>query len=316
MSKAGKLEFRNFSAADTDALLWSLHNQFLKADEPLEDWLQRVSSPPVNQIKQVFQSAYLNGQVVGYIRISEIDPDVLDVNLAVRDEWRGQSIGSRLWEHLRVESQSFTARRWLTSLQNPSAAALHFLQQRGFIVRERSIHSRLNLPATGDTGLIPQLEAQGYGFCTLQSVRDTSANREKLYWLVREAVMDDPSFAGEFETLEQFGQMADGWYWNEADTRYLAIQGDKWVALSGLHPKPAQPFVSTSLTGVAKTHRGRGLAQAVKLMSIADATARGYSEIRTSNDSRNAVMLAVNRKLGFQAISEFVWLERTNDSHT
>ena len=179
-------------------------------------------------------------------------------------------------------------------------------------MRERSIYSHLSLTAPVNLDLIPQLERQGYLFCTLQSAGDTSANRKKLYALVREAVMDDPGFEGEFETLEEFSQMADAWYWNEAETRYLAIHGDNWVALSGLHPKPDQPFIDSSLTGVTKTHRGRGLAQAVKRAAIADARHRGYTEIRTNNDSRNARMLAINRKLGFEPVSEFVWFEREN----
>lgn len=308
-----QLEFRNFSPAEADAL-WSLHTQFLEADEPLEDWRQRVSSPPAEQLKQVFQTAHLGAQVLGYIRISEINSDVLDVRLAVRDEWRGQGIGSRFWDHLRFEAQRFSASRWQTTLRNPSATARLFLDKRGFALLQHTIHSHLSLPATIDIGLISQLEEQGYRFCPLQVAGDTSVNREKLYRLVREAVMDDPGFEGEFETLEQFEQLANAWYWDEADTRYLAIHGDEWVALSGLHPKPDQPFIDSGLTGVTKNHRGRGLAQAVKAMAITDALKRGYKEIRTSNDSRNADMLAVNRKLGFKAISEFAWFERKNSA--
>lgn len=256
---------------------------------------------------------WLEGQIVGFVRLIETSAGVLNLSLAVLAERRGQGIGSRLWEHLWVQAQSFTAQRWQTGLRNPSVAALRFLEQRGFTVRERSIHSRLRLPAAPDLGLTQQLEQQGYRFCTLQTAGDTPANREKLYWLVRETVMDDPGFEGEFETLEQFGQMADAWYWSEAETRYLALHGDEWVALSGLHPKPDQPFIDSALTGVTKTHRGRGLAQAVKLIANADAFKRGYGEIRTNNDSRNAAMLTVNRKLGFEPISEFTWFERQNN---
>ncbi len=304
----GELEFRDFSAADTEAL-WSLHNQFLAADETLEVWQQRVSSE--GQRSQVFQTAWIEGRIVGFVQLVPIGADVLNLSLAVSGEWRGQGIGSRLWEYLRVEAQSLAAQRWQTGLRDSSVAALRFLEQRGFAVREHSVHNRLNLSAPIDLEPISRLERQGYRFCTLQSAGDTPVNREKLYWLVREAVLDDPGFEGEFETLEQFAQMADAWYWSEAETRYLAIHNEEWVALSGLHPKPDQSFVSTSLTGVTRTHRGRGLAQAIKLIAITDATARGYNEIRTNNDSRNAAMLAVNRKLGFEAISELVWLERS-----
>ena len=309
--QSSQLEFRDFSATDADALL-PLRNHCQPADDPLEVWQQRDSSP--DQRQQVFQTAWLEGQIVGFVRIIESGADVLNLSLAVQGKRRGQGIGSRLWEHLRVQARSFTAQRWQTGLRDPSVAALHFLERRGFAVRERSIYSHLSLTAPVNLGLVSQLERGGYRFCTLQSAGDTSVNRQKLYWLVRETVMDDPGFEGEFETLEQFSQMADAWYWNEAATRYLAIHGDEWVALSGLHPKPNQSFIETGLTGVIKTHRGRGLAQAVKLVAIADAVKRGYSEVRTNNDSRNAAMLAINRKLGFQPVSEFVWFERESSA--
>lgn len=311
MSKADQLELREFGVADTDAL-WSLRNIFQATDDSLEVWRQRVSSPPAGAVAEVFQTASLEGQVVGFVRLARTNPDVLNLSLAMREEWRGLGIGSRLWEHLQRQARAFAASRWQVTARNPSPTSLRFLEQRGFTVRERSVYSHLSLPATVDTGLIAQLEARGYRFCTLRAAGDTPANREKLYWLVREAVIDDPGFEGEFETLEQFDQLADAWYWNEAETRYLAIHGDGWVALSGLHPKPDQPFIESGLTGVTKNHRGRGLAQAVKLMTIADAFRRGYGQIRTNNDSRNAAMLAINRKLGFEAVSEFFWLERKN----
>ena len=44
-----QLELRAFTAADTDAL-WSLRNQCLSADDPLEVWRQRDSSPPLDNV--------------------------------------------------------------------------------------------------------------------------------------------------------------------------------------------------------------------------------------------------------------------------
>jgi GNAT superfamily N-acetyltransferase len=46
--------------------------------------------------------------------------------------------------------------------------------------------------------------------------------------------------------------------------------------------------------------RGHGLAQALKLQTILLAKKEGMRYIRTNNDSNNAPMLAINRKLGYQ----------------
>ena len=102
MSEAAELEFRNFSATDADALL-SLRNHFQPADDPLEVWRQRDSSS--GQSKQVFQTARLERQIVGFVRVVESSAGVLNLNLAVQSGLRGQGIGSRLWEYLRVQAQ-------------------------------------------------------------------------------------------------------------------------------------------------------------------------------------------------------------------
>ena len=46
--------------------------------------------------------------------------------------------------------------------------------------------------------------------------------------------------------------------------------------------------------------RGRGIALALKLLAIRAARRYGARYLRTNNDSENAPMLAVNRKLGYQ----------------
>ena len=53
------------------------------------------------------------------------------------------------------------------------------------------------------------------------------------------------------------------------------------------------------MTGVRRRYRGRKVAQALKILAVQQARARGVAQIETGNDSRNAAMLAINRKLGF-----------------
>ena len=55
------------------------------------------------------------------------------------------------------------------------------------------------------------------------------------------------------------------------------------------------------ITGVLPAYRGRKIAQALKLIAIRYAKARGANYIRTDNDSENAPMLAINRKLGYKS---------------
>jgi RimJ/RimL family protein N-acetyltransferase len=53
-------------------------------------------------------------------------------------------------------------------------------------------------------------------------------------------------------------------------------------------------------TGTLRAYRGRGLALAVKLASIAWAREHGVTSMQTNNDETNAPMLAINRRLGYR----------------
>ena len=78
-----------------------------------------------------------------------------------------------------------------------------------------------------------------------------------------------------------------------------STQGDRWVALAHVTPQGDHGYYNT-FTGVRRPYRGRGLAQAMKMQAIHYARGKGALVIRTHNDSSNAPILAVNRKLGYQ----------------
>lgn len=54
------------------------------------------------------------------------------------------------------------------------------------------------------------------------------------------------------------------------------------------------------MTGVDEAYRGQKIAQILKLHSFQFAKEYGADFIRTHNDSLNAPMLAINRKLGYE----------------
>jgi predicted GNAT superfamily acetyltransferase len=64
------------------------------------------------------------------------------------------------------------------------------------------------------------------------------------------------------------------------------------------------------MTGVARTHRGRGIATALKVDVLARAKARGLRAMTTVNDEPNKAMRGVNIKLGYQAVPDHIELEK------
>jgi RimJ/RimL family protein N-acetyltransferase len=62
------------------------------------------------------------------------------------------------------------------------------------------------------------------------------------------------------------------------------------------------------MTGTLRDYRGRGLALLAKRATLVNAAARGVELVSTENDEKNAPMLRVNEKLGYQLVgSTLMW---------
>ena len=101
--------------------------------------------------------------------------------------------------------------------------------------------------------------------------------------------------------------------WHERHFSPLTIRELSFVALDGervvgyaLLQKHMEGTGEHSMTGVARSHRGRGIALALKETQIAAAKATGYRTLRTQNDLGNAPMRRVNEKLGY--VRKFEWV--------
>jgi GNAT superfamily N-acetyltransferase len=94
------------------------------------------------------------------------------------------------------------------------------------------------------------------------------------------------------------------------DRFWIARHGDRAVALSFLRFPPVRGNVWTGYTCSHPDYRGRGIAWAVKLQSLAQAIELGIPFVRTANDSENAPMLHINETLGYYARPGFNSFEK------
>lgn len=92
------------------------------------------------------------------------------------------------------------------------------------------------------------------------------------------------------------------------DRFWIARHGSLPVAYSYLRFPPVRGQVWTGYTCSHPEYRGRGIARAVKLQSLAQAVALGIPLVLTSNDSENAPMLHINETLGYHRQPGFVSL--------
>ncbi len=100
--------------------------------------------------------------------------------------------------------------------------------------------------------------------------------------------------------FEAFTQRIFGAAGYRPELQYIAADGDTWVGLALTQPTPETNSLYNNITGVLPAWRGRGIAQTLKLLVIRAAIGRGVAYLRTNNDSENAPMLAINRKLGYR----------------
>src|SRR5207302_4822019 len=78
------------------------------------------------------------------------------------------------------------------------------------------------------------------------------------------------------------------------ETHWVALDGDRPVGMTFLK-RLSEDAAENDYTGVASTHRGRGIAPALKLRAIAWARQHGVSWVYTSSEVGNTRMIAINR---------------------
>ena len=250
-------------------------------------------------------------------RPSRFHPDRYAFDLWVVPSARRRGHGTRLYD---VAAAALTARSALaatTGVKESMTDGLDFLRKRGWVELKRDWESRLRVAgfdfakfASADE----RIAKEGIRVATLadEQQRDPEAER-KAYELISEVRRDVP--ATDAATDESF----EDWqmHWTKApafmpDAFFVAIDRDgRWLGLSNLERQLEDgTFVWQGLTGVRRDARGRGVAMALKLRTVAYAQGMGVDHIKTWNDQKNRPMLAINEAMGFEKQPAWIALEK------
>lgn len=268
----------------------------------LQEWERQN---PQGQIRHRVVALNEQGQIIGYNDTGR-DPwmpaGLFDLHLLVDPAWRNQGIGALLYQDALQFSQEQGAAKLQGQVRDNCDACLRFAQARGFQVTRHAFESTLDLAAFDESrfaGHIEAIAASGIRFFTLADLGNTLEAQRRLHALNARLVEDIPGNQG-WLSFEEFLTEVCAASWYRADGQIVAAAGDDWIGMAAVGYFEHTRSMYNMMTGVLQAYRGRGIALALKLLSIRCARSYAATYIRTHNDSENAPMLAINRKLGYQ----------------
>jgi RimJ/RimL family protein N-acetyltransferase len=158
----------------------------------------------------------------------------------------------------------------------------------------------LNVDAFDDRRFADVMERcsrDGIILTTMTELGDHEANHRRLYELNRTCSADIPE-RGEFYTYEEYRErrIERDYY---PSTTVIALDDDAWVGMSAASDHHDQGFFFNEMTGVIRSHRGRSIALAMKIMVINLVRELGVSEIQTFHHPDNTAPIMLNRRLGY-----------------
>lgn len=233
--------------------------------------------------------------------------DLFHLELVVNPDFRKQGIGSNLYTTALAFAQDHPCGRLMTGVKDDDVLSRQFGEKRGFTVSHHVFDSTLDVSTFNETPFsdaISTLEAQGIRFTTLAQTGMDEASVQALYQLNRLAMLEEPGSSGGFPTYENWRKIILESSWYRPESQFIAVSNDEFIGLAGVYNEPDNPDeMFNGYTGVNSAYRGRKIALALKLLTIRYARKHGAKTVKTENDARNAPMLAINQKLGYQALT-------------
>ncbi len=249
-----------------------------------------------------------NGVILGYGHYFHtpwnFDPQHYWLMVRISPQHQHRAIGTMLYNRILADLKQAGARVLRTMVPEAAPQIGALLERLGFHEILRTIPFTLDIPGFDESpfqGVSRRLASHGITITTLANeLQRTPDCLTHLYELHTALTREVP--------LPEQPRMSLEWFTNFISTLpvalpdgfFIAMDGTHYIGESFMHRVNGDPAtLSQKVTGVLPEYRGKGIALALKLHTIAYARANGYACIRTCVDTNNPAMLAVGNKLGF-----------------
>jgi len=266
-----------------------------------------------------------DGEIAGFANVSNGGPFRAPDGSArgginVARAYRRKGIGGSLVPVLEAEARRLGAPKLYSSVSARDPEALPWAEARGFKEVGRRIQAAIDLtgfdPAKWKDGLARPRE-QGIRFVTLEEVqRAMDAERverflHEVYDVEGEAWEDVPIATPmphwPYDVFRKLMLESPG---RALDLDLFAMDGDKVVGLTSSYRNEGGKKGGTGFTGALRSHRGRGIAFALKVDVLTRAKASGIRWMLTTNDEPNKAMRGINYTLGYVPLPANIQLEK------
>jgi mycothiol synthase len=250
-----------------------------------------------------------DGKMVGFNGIYRAYTNLernYDIYLIIGDEFRRQGLGGLLYDHLLTQAGKLDALTLRTRVRDTCEEGIRFATKRNFVVKKHSIEMVFDLKTWDESRYeltLQSLQAQGFRFTNMAELGDSQEARRKLYALNNDASATDPGSDGipPWASFEEFERDVcnSSWYHPEAEIVAIDTRTGEWAAMSAITVFQGADHAYNLFTGTDLRYRGRKLAQAVKALALSKARTFGLDKVRTSHNSENEAMIAIDTKLGY-----------------
>ncbi len=222
--------------------------------------------------------------------------------LGVHPDFRRHGLGTELERRQRAFARQYGGRELTAGVREDDPGAQAFLSRLGYTEAYRRFQMELDVQLFEWSRYQRWRERLGgLRLFTFAEAGTSEDNFRKLYELSIMLAADVPHPDGAPRySYEEFRKWAAA-PGSRADAVFIVADGDQWVGMSGLLVPEGRPAY-TYFTGVRREYRGRGLATVLKLAAIEFAKNHRVAAMRTTNDTVNSPMVAVNEKLGYRRL--------------